>query len=97
MPWYHVAEPNSYLVVTGVGIEKVKIQKKVSLLLQHFQYSILEYQDMYILITIGIRIPIPESIQDQHHTFRLFNVSPGHDYRETQVLITSGLHYRSCR
>ncbi|KAF1361866.1 flotillin domain-containing protein [Lizonia empirigonia] len=28
MPWYHVAEPNSYLVVTGVGIEKVKIQKK---------------------------------------------------------------------
>ena len=30
MTWYHVAEPNSYLVVTGVGIEKVKIQKKVS-------------------------------------------------------------------
>lgn len=28
MPWYHVAEPNSYLVVTGVGIEKVLIKKK---------------------------------------------------------------------
>ncbi|KAJ8108467.1 hypothetical protein OPT61_g8150 [Boeremia exigua] len=28
MPWYHVAEPNAYLVVTGVGVEKVKIQKK---------------------------------------------------------------------
>ncbi|CAO2654223.1 Nn.00g109560.m01.CDS01 [Neocucurbitaria sp. VM-36] len=26
--WYHVAEPNSYLVVTGVGIEKVLIKKK---------------------------------------------------------------------
>ncbi|KAF1834294.1 flotillin domain-containing protein [Decorospora gaudefroyi] len=26
--WYHVAEPNSYLVVTGVGIEKVTIKKK---------------------------------------------------------------------
>jgi hypothetical protein len=32
MTWYHVAEPNSYLVVTGVGIEKVKIQKKVRFL-----------------------------------------------------------------
>jgi flotillin len=31
MPWYHVAEPNSYLVVTGVGIEKVLIKKKVSI------------------------------------------------------------------
>jgi hypothetical protein len=30
MPWYHVAEPNAYLVVTGVGIERVKIQKKAS-------------------------------------------------------------------
>jgi flotillin len=29
MVWYHVAEPNSYLVVTGVGIEKVLIKKKV--------------------------------------------------------------------
>ncbi|KAH7091218.1 hypothetical protein FB567DRAFT_436737 [Paraphoma chrysanthemicola] len=28
MVWYHVAEPNSYLVVTGVGIEKVLIKKK---------------------------------------------------------------------
>ncbi|KAH7390593.1 hypothetical protein BKA66DRAFT_510662 [Pyrenochaeta sp. MPI-SDFR-AT-0127] len=28
MPWYHVAEPNSYLVVTGIGIEKVTIKKK---------------------------------------------------------------------
>lgn len=28
MTWYHVAEPNSYLVVTGVGIDRVKIQKK---------------------------------------------------------------------
>ncbi|PVI07521.1 hypothetical protein DM02DRAFT_714575 [Periconia macrospinosa] len=26
--WYHVAEPNSYLVITGVGIEKVLIKKK---------------------------------------------------------------------
>ncbi|KAJ4303300.1 hypothetical protein N0V90_002193 [Kalmusia sp. IMI 367209] len=26
--WYHVAEPNSYLVITGVGIEKVQIKKK---------------------------------------------------------------------
>jgi hypothetical protein len=30
MVWYHVAEPNSYLVVTGVGIEKVLIKKKVN-------------------------------------------------------------------
>ncbi|EKG17859.1 Band 7 protein [Macrophomina phaseolina MS6] len=28
MPWYHVADPNSYLVITGVGIEGVKIAKK---------------------------------------------------------------------
>lgn len=27
--WYHVSEPNSYLVVTGPGIEKVRIAKKV--------------------------------------------------------------------
>jgi len=27
---YHVAEPNSYLVITGVGIEKVLIKKKAS-------------------------------------------------------------------
>ncbi|KAF2005878.1 flotillin domain-containing protein [Amniculicola lignicola CBS 123094] len=26
--WYHVAEPNSYLVITGAGIEKVSIRKK---------------------------------------------------------------------
>ncbi|KAF2655997.1 hypothetical protein K491DRAFT_657217 [Lophiostoma macrostomum CBS 122681] len=26
--WYHVAEPNSYLVITGIGIEKVTIRKK---------------------------------------------------------------------
>jgi hypothetical protein len=26
---YHVAESNSYLVVTGIGIEKVLIKKKV--------------------------------------------------------------------
>lgn len=26
--WYHVAEPNSYLVITGAGIEKVQIKKK---------------------------------------------------------------------
>jgi flotillin len=30
MTWYHVAEPNSYLVITGVGIDKVLIKKKVS-------------------------------------------------------------------
>jgi hypothetical protein len=29
MVWYHVAEPNSYLVITGVGIQKVLIKKKV--------------------------------------------------------------------
>ncbi|KAF2853916.1 hypothetical protein T440DRAFT_293491 [Plenodomus tracheiphilus IPT5] len=28
MVWYHVAEPNSYLVITGIGIEKVLIKKK---------------------------------------------------------------------
>ncbi|KAH8727944.1 hypothetical protein GQ44DRAFT_703224 [Phaeosphaeriaceae sp. PMI808] len=28
MVWYHVAEPNSYLVVTGVGIDHVLIKKK---------------------------------------------------------------------
>ncbi|KAL1640144.1 hypothetical protein SLS58_007258 [Diplodia intermedia] len=28
MPWYHVADPNSYLVITGVGIDGVKIAKK---------------------------------------------------------------------
>ncbi|KAF2101456.1 flotillin domain-containing protein [Rhizodiscina lignyota] len=28
MMWYHVAEPNSYLVITGAGIEKVLIKKK---------------------------------------------------------------------
>jgi flotillin len=26
--WYHVSEPNSYLAVTGVGIENVRITKK---------------------------------------------------------------------
>ncbi|KAF2477864.1 uncharacterized protein BDR25DRAFT_299632 [Lindgomyces ingoldianus] len=26
--WFHVAEPNSYLVITGAGIEKVLIKKK---------------------------------------------------------------------
>lgn len=26
--WFHVSEPNSYLAVTGIGIEKVKIIKK---------------------------------------------------------------------
>jgi flotillin len=26
--WYHVAEPNSYLVITGAGIQKVLIKKK---------------------------------------------------------------------
>ncbi|KAF2012388.1 flotillin domain-containing protein [Aaosphaeria arxii CBS 175.79] len=29
--WYHVAEPNSYLVITGVGIDKVLIKKKAFL------------------------------------------------------------------
>jgi flotillin len=28
--WYHVAEPNSYLVITGAGIDKVTIKKKVN-------------------------------------------------------------------
>ena len=26
--WYHVSEPNSYLAITGAGIDKVKITKK---------------------------------------------------------------------
>ena len=26
--WYHVSEPNSYLAVTGVGIDNVRITKK---------------------------------------------------------------------
>ncbi|KAF2796550.1 hypothetical protein K505DRAFT_271161 [Melanomma pulvis-pyrius CBS 109.77] len=26
--WYHVAEPNSYLVITGAGVDKVMIKKK---------------------------------------------------------------------
>jgi flotillin len=37
MVWYHVAEPNSYLVVTGVGIEKVLIKKKVNI--SHTAYT----------------------------------------------------------
>ncbi|OJD37221.1 flotillin domain-containing protein [Diplodia corticola] len=28
MPWYHVADPNSYLVITGIGIDGVRIAKK---------------------------------------------------------------------
>ena len=28
MTWYHVAEPNAYLVITGVGINQVLIRKK---------------------------------------------------------------------
>lgn len=30
--WYHVSEPNSYLAVTGVGIETVRITKKCFIL-----------------------------------------------------------------
>lgn len=30
--WYHVSEPNSYLAVTGVGVESVKITKKAFIL-----------------------------------------------------------------
>jgi flotillin len=26
--WYHVSEPNSYLAITGVGIDNVRITKK---------------------------------------------------------------------
>ena len=26
--WYHVSEPNSYLAVTGAGVDKVRIVKK---------------------------------------------------------------------
>lgn len=26
--WYHISEPNSYLAVTGLGIDRVKILKK---------------------------------------------------------------------
>jgi len=32
MVWYHVAEPNSYLVITGIGIDKVLIKKKAFVL-----------------------------------------------------------------
>jgi len=28
MAWYHVAEPNAYLAITGAGIESVSIKKK---------------------------------------------------------------------
>ena len=28
MAWYHVSEPNSYLAITGAGIENVRIVKK---------------------------------------------------------------------
>lgn len=40
MVWYHVAEPNSYLVITGAGIDKVTIKKKVgtSILMHKMQY-----------------------------------------------------------
>ncbi|KAF2753691.1 hypothetical protein EJ05DRAFT_168655 [Pseudovirgaria hyperparasitica] len=30
--WFHVAEPNSYLVITGAGISKVKLEKKALVL-----------------------------------------------------------------
>ncbi|KAF8464480.1 hypothetical protein BDZ91DRAFT_795719 [Kalaharituber pfeilii] len=28
VPWYHIAEPNTYLVITGAGIEGLRITKK---------------------------------------------------------------------
>lgn len=28
VPWYHIADPSNYLVITGAGIESVKITKK---------------------------------------------------------------------
>jgi hypothetical protein len=71
MVWYHVAEPNSYLVVTGVGIEKVLIKKKVS--------STRFNQDNSMLTTSGFRISFPESDQDFYHALRLQHGHPGHD------------------
>lgn len=32
MVWYHVSEPNAYLVITGIGIDKVLIKKKAFVL-----------------------------------------------------------------
>lgn len=61
MPWYHVAEPNSYLVITGVGVEKVLIKKKVK------NVTPLEIDSM--LIGIGFRVSFPEGIEDLDHAF----------------------------
>lgn len=32
VPWYHISQPNSYLVITGAGVESVKIKKKAFIL-----------------------------------------------------------------
>ena len=52
--WYHVAEPNSYLVITGAGIEKVMIKKKVryqlpNVVVERFQHALLfnKYTDIF--------------------------------------------------
>jgi len=44
--WYHVAEPNSYLVITGAGVDKVMIKKKVrnqlpTVFIERVQYNYL--------------------------------------------------------
>jgi hypothetical protein len=61
MPWYHVAEPNSYLVITGVGVEKVLIKKKVR------NFTLLGYDSM--LIEIGLCVSFPEGVEDLDHAF----------------------------
>jgi len=61
---YHVAEPNSYLVITGAGIEKVQIRKKVNPL--PFLPLPLKMKKLIWLFP-GLCLPLPEGFQDQYH------------------------------
>lgn len=62
--WYHVSEPNSYLAITGAGIDKVQIAKK------SFVYPFQKVTKIRYASDVDIIIP-QVLIFEQHHTVRL--------------------------
>jgi hypothetical protein len=69
---YHVAEPNSYLVITGIGIEQVLIKKKVT-------HTALLSPVRSRLTDTGICMAIPEGHEDINYALRFQYGHPSYD------------------
>ena len=74
--WYYISEPNSYLAITGGGIETVRIVKKAFVMPWQKVSACSACHSPCIDLTACL---FDLGRQDLHLALRLFSLAPGHD------------------